>query len=300
MANFSDADFTVREAEVLVDSNGHHNTTYTAIQLQWLIRVQGFFDDDGFHLVHVTPGGPATQLTSVQGGLAGAAEVGDTITSINDQAILNGKDWAIAMANAPDHNKVKLSIVDVESGDSVDWFVKPQTRPGLVVPPPTPSGQQAHFPIQTPEAKQKVGETTATASAKISKQPTKGLIELHVHVKKTGVAGSGTACGQVALLDKDNNTVFQTGVTQKTKGANANPLNNPGVAEDDADGSYDVPLTILNIVQNAAVMARASDSDGFPGSLDEFNQGLDKIKHALDTAVAIAEDVAVIVAIASA
>ncbi len=164
-------------------------------------------------------------------------------------------------------------------------------------PPPPPQMPSVQFPIQTSEARKSVGSTTAKASEKISKQPTGGLIELWVHVKKTGVNGVGYAYGMVALLDASNNTLFKTPIVSKQKGANANPFNNPGVAEGDTTGNFTVPMNILMQTKNAAVVINASDNNGLPNDIEDFTNSLRKVKELLDTAAAIAQDVAVIVAL---
>jgi hypothetical protein len=67
--------------KLLVAPNGQETTvaTKTAIPLKYFIRIKGDFTDDGFAISEVTPGGPATRMTSPDGSLTDVAmEPGDT------------------------------------------------------------------------------------------------------------------------------------------------------------------------------------------------------------------------------
>ncbi len=182
------------------------------------------------------------------------------------------------------------------SGDealyNLSYEVLADPPPPLIVTPPP----QVNFPVQSPEAKKGVGSTTARAWAKVSKQPDKGLIELWVHVKKTGLNGTGFAYGQVALLDVDNNTIFKTDILSKTKGANADPFNNPGVAEGEAQQDFEVPLNVLAATKTVAVLINAADNNGLPDSLQDFTNSLKQVEDLLKTASNIAASVAAIIA----
>lgn len=164
-------------------------------------------------------------------------------------------------------------------------------------PQPPPSHPPVQFPIQTPEAKKSVGSTTATASATLSKQPTQGFIELRVHVKKTGVFGTGFAYGQVALLDASSNTLFKTPIVSKTRGANADPFNNPGVATGNATGNFAVPMSVLDVTKTVAVLINAADDNGLPNDIQDFTDSLKQVEDLLKVAGQIAADVAAIVAL---
>ena len=162
-------------------------------------------------------------------------------------------------------------------------------------PPPPPPPPPVQFPIDIPTAQKSVGNTTAKVWAKLSKQPTQGLIELHVYCKKTGLNGTGFAYGQVALLDKDANTLFKSPILSKTKGANADPFNNPGVAEGQADADYTVSLDTLLKTKTAAVIVSATDNSGLPSDIDEFTELLKKVRDIVKIGGEIAADVAKIV-----
>lgn len=119
-------------AETTTLPNGMMRTVVvTTFASNWLIRAEGVWTQDGFQLTHVVPGGPANKVWSDDGSLTNVSlEAGDTIVSINDDAILSDLDWAKAMNTAPDHAKVKLTVVNVQDGNGYDWYIKPQHRPG--------------------------------------------------------------------------------------------------------------------------------------------------------------------------
>jgi hypothetical protein len=135
----------------------------------------------------------------------------------------------------------------------------------------TPRPAAAQFPKETGEIEQKEGKTTAYASAKVSMQVDKGLIELWVKVKKTGINGTGYAYAQVALLDAENNTIFKSPILQKHKGASFGS----GVATGQTEADYDVPLEVLNKTAKAILIVRAKDNDGFGDPVESLKKHLD-------------------------
>ncbi len=171
MANFSDESNAVFvSSEMQKDAAGQNRLVYvrTTGPLVWLIRCGGKFTQDGFVVSHVTPGGPATRMTSLDGTLTNVSmQEGDTVVSINDLAILTDIDWSLALLKAPNHQHVKFTIVDVNSGEANDWLVTPQLRPGTtppaggiapIAPPVTPTPPVTPAPPVTPKGTVSVNE----------------------------------------------------------------------------------------------------------------------------------------------
>jgi S1-C subfamily serine protease len=86
------------------------------IELKYCLKVKGYFDNSGFHIEEVEDGGPATHLT----GAGTSLEKGDTITKIDGKSIKSPADYAKAMNGASDHDKVKLLVRDINSGNEVE------------------------------------------------------------------------------------------------------------------------------------------------------------------------------------
>ena len=128
MAQFDDYNATEKITITVQGPNGPVQEV-KSVPLRWLIRVAGYWTIDGMFVNHVTAGGPATKMLSLNGAIQGIMEVGDTITGINDLAVLDDEDWANAMAGAPNHEKIKLTIISSQDGGAYDWYVKAQKRP---------------------------------------------------------------------------------------------------------------------------------------------------------------------------
>jgi S1-C subfamily serine protease len=94
----------------------------TKLDLKYYIQVKGAFDDDGFTLETVEPGGPATMLTN-DDGIVAALEAGDVIQEVDGKAVKSPKDYAKAMNDAKDHTKIKVKVKDVNSGNSMEFYV---------------------------------------------------------------------------------------------------------------------------------------------------------------------------------
>src|SRR5947199_8792551 len=99
----SDSNFSRSISEKQILPSGGVRMVYTSVPTPWLIRVTGDWQQDGFRIDHVTPGGPASKMVSLDGTLQNVSmEIGDVVVSINDDAILNGIDWTRALINARD------------------------------------------------------------------------------------------------------------------------------------------------------------------------------------------------------
>ncbi|TWU20167.1 hypothetical protein Pla52o_46820 [Novipirellula galeiformis] len=161
------------------------------------------------------------------------------------------------------------------------------------------SSSGARFPLTTDTVTDHDGQTTAYVHAKASRRSQDGLVELFVRVKKAGLNGSGYAYGQVVLLDDTQNTLFKSDILNVHRGANADPLNNPGVARGKTDGSFTVPLDVINRTRHLAIVAKASNNSGLPRDIDEFTASLNKIRDALEAGRGVAEEAIKIYLIAS-
>ena len=166
------------------------------------------------------------------------------------------------------------------------------TPPPPTTPPPGTGPTPTVFPL-TFDHSNSDDQTKAFASAKISKQPDKGLVELNIRVKKSGVNGKGFGYAQAVLLDKDGNTLFKTSVISENVGADVLS----GSAEDDHTESFEFPLTLLPLVAHAAVIVEAKNNNGLPDSIEEFTETLIKVRDFLRAVVGVLEEVVKIVAI---
>jgi S1-C subfamily serine protease len=95
----------------------------TKLDLKYYIQVKGAFDDDGFTLSTVEPGGPATMLTNDDGNVVAALEAGDVIQEVDGKAVKSPKDYAKAMNDAKDRTKIKVKVKDVNSGNSMEFYL---------------------------------------------------------------------------------------------------------------------------------------------------------------------------------
>ena len=170
MSQFDDED-QLEQMLVTVQTNAGPVHEVRALPLRWLIRVQGVWTSDGLSIARVTPGGPATKMKSAAGTTLASLEAGDVITSINDLAILDGDDWSNAIAGAPDHSRISLSVINVQDGRVYEWFVAAQKRPdppnssaspkpSMCVTPIVPVGPSTNTAPDIPGMSALVGTTT--------------------------------------------------------------------------------------------------------------------------------------------
>jgi hypothetical protein len=188
--------------------------------------------------------------------------------------------------NAQHHGKTVAVKYETPSYNGVEFRVVSITiSTGDGASPP----EAVHFPIMVPLAQKKHEHATASAWAKISKQPTKGLIELYLHVKKTGLSGVGAGSAMVSLLDNAGNTLFLSGLVHLSVGANDDPFDHPGLAEKDKAGAFDVPLDTLAETQQAMVVVIASDDGGIPISIEDLTHVVNQVADLLKAGQAAAE-----------
>jgi C-terminal processing protease CtpA/Prc len=86
------------------------------IDLKYCLKVKGYFDKAGFNIEEIGDGGPATHLT----GAGTMLEKGDIITKVDGKSIKSAADYAKALNGAADHDKVKLTVRDVNSSEEVE------------------------------------------------------------------------------------------------------------------------------------------------------------------------------------
>jgi hypothetical protein len=94
------------------------------------LRVAGYFAKDGFHIEKVTEGGPAMQLQAADGTPA-AMEAGDIISEVDGKKVTSAADYVAALDGAKDIGKVKLKVIDVNTGNAMDFTVTAAERKSL-------------------------------------------------------------------------------------------------------------------------------------------------------------------------
>jgi hypothetical protein len=247
MADFNDDTATEEIEETKLGPSGQPVAVRTVIPLRWLIGIQGDWTPHGLKVKDVTPGGAATKMTSVDGTLTNARmELDDVIVSINDDLIFTDKDWAVALATAPDKTKVKFSVVDSNSGEANDWLLHLQHRPGdggqlqvqtgvvtsvpIVVATGVPTGQGGAGNL--PDAKKPIFPIVKEASgarglARVTVEDD-GVSTLYMKVD-TPAAGSTTRYVASVLItgyrDDDTNNVLTDRIESHSLTLGANPLN---------------------------------------------------------------------------
>jgi S1-C subfamily serine protease len=98
------------------------------VELKYYLQVKGAFDEDGFTLEAVEPGGPAAMLTNEDGTGNVMLEAGDVIKEVDGKAVKSAKDYAKALNDAKDHTKIKLKIVDVRTGNELTCLASAKER----------------------------------------------------------------------------------------------------------------------------------------------------------------------------
>jgi membrane-associated protease RseP (regulator of RpoE activity) len=92
----------------------------TKIDLNYCLKVKGYFQADGFHIDEVDAGGPAATLSNADTANA-QMEKGDIITEVDGKRIKSAQDYAKAMNSAADHAKTKVKVRDVNSGQEAEF-----------------------------------------------------------------------------------------------------------------------------------------------------------------------------------
>jgi S1-C subfamily serine protease len=93
----------------------------TKIDLKYNLKVKGFFTKDGLNVEELDADGPAARLDDGNGNGA-SMEKGDIIVEVDGKPVKSAKDYAKALNDAKDHDKVKLKVKDVNTGKDQEFF----------------------------------------------------------------------------------------------------------------------------------------------------------------------------------
>jgi hypothetical protein len=121
----------------------------------------------------------------------------------------------------------------------------------------TTATAQLKYPAEVKEVAKKEGDTTGKASAKISRQKDKGLIEAKLFVGKSGQFGVGYVKAKFVFEDKDGNTLHKTDVVGAQVGAKIPE----GRAQKTEEHDLEVPLDVLNQTHKVVVVVLVRDTD---------------------------------------
>jgi hypothetical protein len=91
------------------------------VDLKYNLKVKGVFTKDGLKLDEIDEDGPAHKLTNDEGTPA-YLEPGDVIREIDGKAIKSADDYVKALNGASDHEKVKIKVRDVRTGDDQVFY----------------------------------------------------------------------------------------------------------------------------------------------------------------------------------
>jgi S1-C subfamily serine protease len=72
--------------------------------------------------VEVDPDGPAARLLDDGGNQVARMEKGDILVEVDGKPVQSAKDYAKAMNGAADHDKIKLKIKDVNTGNDQVFY----------------------------------------------------------------------------------------------------------------------------------------------------------------------------------
>jgi hypothetical protein len=117
------------ESQLVTTTEGGKDAS-RKIELKYVIRVRGYFDQGGFMIEAVTPDGPATRLKDAGGMPAGSLEAGDVILEVDGKPVKSPDDYAKAINAASDPKRLKLKIRSTAPGGDIDTlYVIARTRP---------------------------------------------------------------------------------------------------------------------------------------------------------------------------
>jgi hypothetical protein len=100
----------------------------TKLELKYSLKVDGYFDDDGFNIENLDAGGPAENLMDAAGNATARMEKGDIIVEINGKKLKTAADYVKALNDAADPMKIKLKIRDVNTGKDQEFYVGAMKR----------------------------------------------------------------------------------------------------------------------------------------------------------------------------
>ncbi|HEV3083961.1 MAG TPA: PDZ domain-containing protein [Gemmataceae bacterium] len=114
------------EQEVTTTSGTKQETK--KIDLKYYLQVSGYFDKQGYNIEKITEGSPVTQLSDDNGNNAIMLEVGDIIVEVDGKKVTTPQEYAKALNNVADPEKIKLKVKDKNTGNDIDLYVSARKR----------------------------------------------------------------------------------------------------------------------------------------------------------------------------
>jgi S1-C subfamily serine protease len=114
------------EQEVTTTSGTKQETK--KIDLKYYLQVSGYFDKQGYNIEKITDGSPVTQLSDDNGNNAIMMEVGDIIVEVDGKKVTTPQEYAKALNNVADPEKIKLKVKDKNTGNDIDLYVSARKR----------------------------------------------------------------------------------------------------------------------------------------------------------------------------
>jgi S1-C subfamily serine protease len=112
------------------DDKGNSEGGYgSAAKIARFIQARGIWGKDGFTIMAVKPGGPATRMRSADGKTVASLEPGDQIVEVAGTKIESQVDYARAMNGAKDPQRIEIEVRDRSSGKVYTWYVGSKDSP---------------------------------------------------------------------------------------------------------------------------------------------------------------------------
>jgi S1-C subfamily serine protease len=115
------------EAQEVTTTSGTKQET-KKIDLKYYLQVSGYFDKQGYNIEKITDGSPVTQLSDDNGNNAIMMEVGDIIVEVDGKKVTTPQEYAKALNNVADPEKIKLKVKDKNTGNDIDLYVSARKR----------------------------------------------------------------------------------------------------------------------------------------------------------------------------
>ncbi len=142
----------------------------------------------------------------------------------------------------------------------------------------------ANFPIQTGNVRQSKGSTTATAHAKLSREPEgSGLLSIWLEVDKNGLNGKGYGYVAASLYDAPGNTLDSFNDISVNVGADVES----GHAYHSTSQNITITAAHIAVVKTVAIAVAAADDNGLPHSIEQATKVLKKIGSLLAAGVSV-------------
>jgi S1-C subfamily serine protease len=115
------------EAQEVTTTSGTKQET-KKIDLKYYLQVSGYFDKQGYNVEKITDGSPVTPLSDDNGNNAIMMEVGDIIVEVDGKKVTTPQEYAKALNNVADPEKIKLKVKDKNTGNDIDLYVSARKR----------------------------------------------------------------------------------------------------------------------------------------------------------------------------